>query len=56
MKVLHAISSYKDQVLNFPELRTISTGFGKINDQKMEIVFVIKSKFNISYLFNTQNY
>ena len=56
MKGLHAISSYKDQVLNLPKLRTISTGFRKIKDQKMEIVFIIKSKFTIYYLSYTQNY
>ena len=34
-----AISSYKDHLYNDQNLRTISTGFWKIKDQKMEIVF-----------------
>ena len=35
--LVHAISSYKDQVPNFQNLRTISTGFGKNKDEKLKL-------------------
>ena len=35
--------------LNFQTLRTIGTGFGKLNDQKMKIAFIILRIFTVSY-------
>ena len=34
----------------FHNLRTISTGFGKIKDQKMDIVFILIRNFESLYL------
>ena len=41
----------RTKYLTFQNLRTISTGFGKIKDQKIEIVFIIIRKFTISFQF-----
>ena len=55
---IHALSSYKDHLYKdyvcmywtFHNLRTTSTGFGKIKDQKMDIVFILIRNFEWLYL------
>ena len=50
-KGIHALSSYKDQVLNLP----ISIGFGKIKGQKIFIFFILIRNFESLALYLTNN-
>ena len=47
---LISINFISTKYLTFQNLRTISTGFGKIKDQKLETAFIIIRKFTTSYL------